>query len=249
MNILTRAQKKLVTTNNRPPQRNIDKKHDITSRITRSKTRNDASRIYNGISHGDAKNAHNDMRSHTDKSRIIKHMSQGDATNAHNDKKMRIQTNRPKTIKNISQGDAKDAHNDNGHDTSSRIRDNIITNDACNSATKNGLLNSRVKKTRDQIEHDKQSRINDIMEIINDAQISVNENDTTHTSQEDNLSEEGSLMNETHSSCNSVIVEPSLGTRHSADEDSSQFIAITERPINVFDNQFYFIKGTKERVN
>lgn len=249
VNILTRAQKKLVKTNNRQPQRKIDKKHDITSRITRSKTRNDASRIHNGISQGDATTAHNDMRSNIDKSRTIKHISHGDATPAHNDKEMSTQINRPRTIKNTSQGTARNAYDDDRHDTLSRIRDNTIPNDARNSATKNGLLKSRVKKTRDQIEHDKQSRINDIMEFINDAQNSVNEYDTTHTSQESDLREEGSLMNETHSSYNSVNVEPSLGTRHSADEDSSQLIAITERPINVFEHQFYFIKGIKEGVN
>lgn len=46
----------------------------------------------------------------------------------------------------------------------------------------------------------------------------------------------------------SIAVEPSDGTQHSAEEDASNLIPITERPINVFDNQFYFKIGNDESI-
>lgn len=46
----------------------------------------------------------------------------------------------------------------------------------------------------------------------------------------------------------SVIVEPSINTRHSADEDNSRYLRISLKPINLFKKQFHFELGNREKI-
>lgn len=256
VNVITRAQRKLMTDDHSPPQ---PIRQDIPSRITRSKTRNDAyeSTEMNGIKYSDD-NVHTDGQDTS--SRIIDNKISDDACN-------------PTAKDSLKHGEEMETHTD-GHDILSRNFDIDIIIDACNTANEKGSYKNRAKRAREQtlkndLSNTKKPKrqmgnthtinngkipqtpcedIQTLMDITSESEVGqlnplqtinkdVYEAITPHSNKT------GSINND------SVIATCSDNTCHSADEDSSQLIQITERPINVFDNQFYFKRDKEENIN